>query len=110
MCTEFYGVDKAKHGEVAYPTTAWIENQYTSTSFEPVGPVGKSGENMKRQDTCNLSKQKSPSHRDIVDPIELRASYSELRRGSSPALTLDPKNLLEDKVIGKKVKEKLGIE
>ena len=98
MHIAFFGVDKAKHGEVAYPVTAWIENQYTANSVEPVGPVGKSVEHMK-----HLSKEKSPSHKSMLDSMELRASTSESRRGSSPtcstAVTLDPANLLKDKVI-----------
>ena len=100
---EFFGVDKAKHGEVAYPVTAWIENQYTSNrsstnTVEPVGPVGKSVENMK-----HLSKGKSPAHKSMLDSMELTTSNQEEVRGSSSncttAVTVDPANFQKDKII-----------
>ena len=85
---EFYGVDKTKHGESAYPMSAWVENQYNEVKSVPIGPVGKTVENTKRQPIA--------SHQSIIDSIETASNKDELRTEFSPSVTLDPSNLVKE--------------
>ena len=95
--TEFYGVDKAKHGESAYPMSAWVENQYNEVKSVPIGPVGKTVENTNNLMNSDSSKRKlTASHQDIVDPIETTSSIGDLRKEHSTSTTLDPSILLKE--------------
>ena len=90
-------MDKAKHGESAYPMSAWVENQYNEVKSVPIGPVGKTVENTNNLMNSDSSKRKpTTSHQSIIDPIETTSSMDELRTEFSPSATLDPSNLLKE--------------
>ena len=90
-------MDKAKHGESAYPMSTWVENQYNEVKSVPIGPVGKTVENTNNLMNSDRSKRKpKASHQSIIDPIETASSMDELRTEFSPSTTLDPSNFLKD--------------